>query len=304
VVIAAGGGVAAEPESGRVGPLEIAPTVLGRFGLYDPGLPGRPLAAATPTGPLAPAPSAAPPPALKSDALMVYKLRKDGYRPPGRPGRAWRAQGLADLAAMMLDRDPAGAKRMAEAALLQDGAQVTALRTKLRAHIALQEPDPLPPLGDALLKAAPDRGWGALAHGAYHVMRGERTLATPWLRQAEADPDVTTLLTAATVWLAASRPAAAERVFKAIIAKDPLNVPAEIGLAIGALRRRDFMAAEQGLHRALKQDPGRPAIYLQLAQTYALSARKTEAARCAALAVRLGAHPALAAAAEAGRLRG
>jgi hypothetical protein len=304
VILAAGAGVT--PDAGFQGAnlLDIAPTVLARFGLEDPSLPGRRLPIATPAGPLKRAPAPYPESPEKPDPLMIYMLRKHGYRPPARPTRAWKAEGLAELGLMMLERDPAGARSVADAALDQDSANVLGLRIKARAHVALEEPAALPTLGDALLKAAPGRGWGALAHGAYHVLRGERALAEPWLRKAETDPDPGTLLTVAAIWLAASRMASAERVFKAVLVKDPVNVSAEIGLAMGSLARRDFLTAESALQRALKHDPGRPAIYLQLAQTYARTSRKTEAARAVDIALRLGAPPAMAAAARAGRLRG
>ncbi len=309
VVVVAGPGVSAEGDFLGADLMDIAPTVLARFGLADARLPGRRIAPSRATAfaapaDLAPAPHVAPAPPEKPDARLVYALRKHGFRPPPRPGRPWRAQRLANLAQMMLERDPAGACRAAQAALSQDPANVLALRIKVRAHVALEEPEPLPALGDALLEAAPDRGWGSLAHGAHHVMRGEKALAARWLNKAETDRDTGTLLTVAAVWLAADRPAAAERVFKAVLDIDPVNVSALVGLALGAVARRDFMAAETALQRALKQDPGRPAIYLQLAQTYARTARKAEAARVAAIAVRLGAPPAMAAAARAGRLRG
>jgi hypothetical protein len=307
VVLALGAGV--EPAAGfhGAGLLDVAPSALARFDLEDRGLPGRRFAPAMASWlrdrPLTPAPRPPPDPPAKPDALMVYALRKHGYRPPPRRNPAWMAQGLADLALMVLERDAATSGRIADAALRQDGGCILALRVKARASLALDDAVPLPGLGDALIAAAPDRGWGPLAHGAYHVLRGERAKAEPWLRKAEADPDPATLLTVAAVWLAASRPASAERVFKAVLDNDPSNVAAEIGIAMGALDRRDFMTAESALRRALKQDPGRPALYLHLAQIYARTARKPEAARYADIALRLGAPAAVADAARTGRLR-
>ncbi|MBV8681852.1 MAG: alkaline phosphatase family protein [Caulobacteraceae bacterium] len=304
VILTANSGVAPHPEIQGAGVLDIAPTVLARFGLEDRSLVGRRLAVVD--APTSPRPAPSPPAEIpeKPDAMMVYALRKHGYRPPPWPGGAWKAQGLAELALMLLDRSPASALKAANAALFHVPEDVTALRIKTRAHVALGEAEPLPRLGDALLKLAPDRGWGALAHGAFHVLRGEPSLAAPWLLKAEGDPDVGTLMSTAAVWLAASRPAAARRVFSAILVKDPDNVAALIGLAMGSIAARDFLGAEKRLVQALKVDPGRPAIYLQLAQAYARTSRKSEADRAAEYAVRLGAPPALAAAARAGQLRG
>jgi hypothetical protein len=304
VFLAAGGAVEAAAEVHGADLLDIAPTVLARFGLEDPSLPGRRIRPMAAAGPLAPAPVPKIDMPAKPDRQMLFEVRRQGYRPPPRPSRAWRARGLAELSQMMLERAPEAAGATAQASLNINPGNVLALRIRVRAHVALGEAEPLPALGDLLLKAAPDRGWGALAHGVYHVLKKERVAATSWLTRAEGDPDVGTLLTVAAVWLSMPRMANAARVFNAVLAQDPTNVSAEIGLAMTALARRDFMAAETGLMRALKVDPGRAAAYLQLAQVYARSGRKHEAARAARFALRLGVAPAMAAAAKAGRLRG
>jgi hypothetical protein len=302
VVLAAGSSVAPDPDFHGSSLLSIAPTILGRFGLHDAALPCPPLpfvraaAAATP----APTPLLERPP--RADARLVHALRKHGYRPPRRPLPAWRATGAAELARLVLTRDPALAAQLAEQVLRLDPGNVLALRSRVRALVALEQPEALPELGDRLLQVAPDRGWGALAHGAHHVLRREIRLAQPWLAKAEADPEVETLLTVAAVWIAASRHGAAERVFRAIHERDPENVSAEIGLALCRGMRRDFLGAEAALNRALRRDPTRPAIYLQLAQILARSGRKAEAADVAQVALRLGASLEMAAAASAGRL--
>jgi hypothetical protein len=304
IVLAAGPQVASDPDFHGASLLSIAPTVLRRFGLQDAGLPcpALPFVRAEADPAPAPTPHLERPP--KADARLVHALRKHGYRPPRRPSPAWRAAGAAELARIVLNRNPELAAQLAEGALRLDSNNVLALRSRVRALVALEQADPLPELGDRLLRVAPDRGWGALAHGAYHVLRREIRLAQPWLTKAEADPEVETLLTVAAVWIAAARHGAAERVFRAIHDRDPDNVSAEIGLAFCHGARRDFLGAEAALNRALKRDPARPAIHLQLAQILARSGRKAEAARVAQVAMRLGAPAAMAAAAGAGRLRG
>lgn len=304
VVVAAGGGVAASGEPQGAGLLDIAPTVLARFGLRDDKLPGRPLAALPAAPSLRPAPRPAVAAVEKPDPLLVYSVRKHGFRPPRGPGRRWKAQGLAELAYLLLDHNPVAARKAADAALKDDAGNVTALRVNVRAALALEDADALPALARALEDAAPRRGWGAVAQGAYHALRGEIALADPFLRRAESDPEPATLLTIAAIWLSASRVASAERVFRTVLDRDPQNVTAEIGLAMGAVARRDFMAAEQALRRALALDPGRPTIHLQLAQTYARSGRKVEAAGSAAMAMRLGVPRDVAEAAQEGRLPG
>jgi Type I phosphodiesterase / nucleotide pyrophosphatase/Tetratricopeptide repeat len=302
VVLAAGPTVAPDPDFHGASLLSIAPTVLGRFGLQDAALPSPPLRFVRAEGKMASAPAPLLERPARPDARLVHALRKHGYRPPRRAPRTWRATGAAELARLVLTRNPALAADLSEQALRLDPNNVLALRSRVRALVATEQPDPLPALGDRLLQVAPDRGWGALAHGAHHVLRREIRLAQPWLTKAEADPEVETLLTVAAVWIAASRHGAAERVFRAIQDRDPDNVSAEIGLALCQGMRRDFLGAEAALNRALKRDPTRPAIHLQLAQILARSGRKAEAADVAQVALRLGASPEMAAAASAGRL--
>jgi hypothetical protein len=303
VLVAAGPGVAAQSEPLATRLIDLAPTLLARFGLEDRSLPGRRIAALwRGEDPLLPAPAPPPQAPSRPEPALVWALRRHGYRPPPRPGRPWKAQGLAELALMSLEQDPARALDLADAALAEHAGNLLALRVKARAHVGLEDAAPLPALADALDKAAPGRGWGALARGAAHVIRGERRQAEPWLRKAETDPEAGTLLTVAAVWLAAGRPAHAERVFKAVLVLEPHNVSAEIGLAMAAASRREFLVAEAALTRALAQDPARPAVYLQLAQIYARSGRKAEALRAAQAAARYGAPPAMAAAARAGKL--
>ena len=304
VILAAGKGVRVGAEFEGANLVDLAPTVLGVFGLEDPQLPGRRLTPIASPTPLRDAPRPMLPGRLMPDIRLMRPLRLVGYKPPRRPPRGWRAERLAELGLLMLERDPAGALRVAEAALALDGDSVFGLRIKVRAQVALQQPEGLDAIGDRLLALAPGRGWGALAHGARHILRREVGKATPWLNKAETDTDVGSLLTLATLWVAAGRLGRAEGVFRRVLELDLGNVTAEIGMAIAAAGRRDFLEAEVMLNRAKRREPGRPAVWLQLAQIYARSGRKAEAERMAETARRLGAAPALAGAAAAGRLRG
>jgi len=88
---------------------------------------------------------------------------------------------------------------------------------------------------------------------------------------------IETLLTVAAAWLVAKRSARAERVFNAVLKIDPANVSAEIGVAVTAMARHDFLTAETALKRAMAENPGRAAIYQPLAQVYNATARDWEA---------------------------
>jgi len=301
-LIAGGPGVTPDGEFEGAHLLDLAPTVLARFGLADAGLPGRRIAAIAAEPGIAPAPRPRPRAPPPPDPAMIRAIREAGYRPPARPGPAWRAQGLAELAFLMLERAPGDAGEMAGIALKEDPDNILALRVRVRAHVALGEAAPLSALAEALLRAAPNRGWGALAWGAHHLIDRHVALAAPWLEKAESDPEPGTLLTVAALWLAAGRGPSAERVFRGVLAMSPGDATAELGLAMAALARRDFIGAEQALGRASLSDPSRPAIFLQYAQLYARTARKLEARWAADVAVRLGAPANLADAAAAGRL--
>jgi Flp pilus assembly protein TadD len=301
VVLAAGPGATSDPAFPGAGILDIAPTLLGRFGLSVPGLPGHPISIAAPAGPMRPGPDPAPAPRRRPEARTMYVAREAGYAPAPRATRHWRANGLADLAWMTLERDPSVAREIAGAALRLNPKCILALRVQVRARVMLEETEGLEALGLALLEAAPGRPWGALALGAWHVLRGKTPQAAPWLEKVEADPDPTNLMTLAAVWLTANRPANATRVFRRILALDPLNVSAEIGVAMAAVAQRDYDAAERALQRALNQDPGRPAIHLQLARIYAKTGRSLQARQSAATAVNLGAPRSQAGVAQRGR---
>jgi predicted Zn-dependent protease len=190
---------------------------------------------------------------------------------------------------MLLRRAPDAAIKVTADALRFDPNNVMALRIRATALFALERADELLEMAEALERIAPERGWGALARGAHHVLRKEFELASPWVSKAEADPESETLLTVAAAWLITGRSPRAERVFKAVLNMDPGNVSAEIGLAITAMAQRDFMGAEAALKRAITQDPGRAAIYQTLSQLYDTTGRKGEAEEMRKIARRLGA---------------
>jgi tetratricopeptide (TPR) repeat protein len=288
-MLAAGPVAQASPDFLGADLLDIAPTVLAFFGLEDRNLTGHPLAPLQQNRPLKPAPS--PPLAVRvqPDADLLRVAAEAGFAPPPSAPAAWQAQGLAELGFMLLRRAPDAAVKVTADALRFDPNNVMALRIRATALFALERADELLETAEALERTAPERGWGALARGAHHVLRKEVDLASPWLSKAELDPESETLLTVAAAWLLAKRSARAEHVFKAVLKIDPTNVSAEIGLAVTAMARRDFLGAEATLKRAITRDPGRAAIYLTLAQVYDSTARKWEAEEMMKIARRLGA---------------
>jgi tetratricopeptide (TPR) repeat protein len=292
-------GARAMPAADGADILDISPTILGLFGLEDRSLVGRRLLTAGANHKAAPD---APIAIAEADADLLAEAEAAGYPPPPAASDAWRAQGLAELAWLLLERDADAARRAAGAARNLDPKNIMALRALVRAHVLLDQPEPLQELAAALTELAPTRPWGDLAFGAYHVLRGNKGLCGPWLRRAESDGETFNLLTVATLWTAAQRWSDAERVFRRILEVEPPAASAQIGLAMALKARRDFLGAEEALGQAADQDPGRPAIWLQFADLYAHTGRSLEAGRAADAAAAAGAQAEHVAAARIGRL--
>lgn len=289
VVLAAGTGLQQAPNFLGADLLDLAPTVLGFFGLQAADLPGRALTPVRQKTPLASAPSPPLAEPVQPDKNLLRIAGEDGFLPPPPASPAWRAEGLAELGAMVLRRAPEAAANVTAEALRLNPDNVHAMRVRATALFALERADELLEMAEALERTVPQRGWSALARGAHHILRKEPALAAPWLTKAEADPDVETKLTVAAAWLVAKRSARAERIFEAVLAGDSANVSAEIGIAITAIMRREFLLAEAALKRAINHDPGRAQIYQTLAQVYAETGRGEEAERMTRIAQRLGA---------------
>ena len=287
VVLATGPWGAPAPDFLGADLLDIAPTVLAAFGLKDDNLPGRPLKPPAPGRPYAAAPAPPPVDSVQPDKDLLRIAAEDGCPPLPPPHPAWRAQGLAELGQIVLKRAPAAAETITAEALRLDPDNVLALRMRATALFALERPEGLPEIAEGLERTAPNRGWGALARGAYHALKKEPMLAASWLKKAEADPAPETRLTAAAGWLTINRAIDAERVFQSVLAIDPANASAEIGMAIVAMARRDLLTAEAALQRALTQDPSRAAIYEMMAEIYRETGRKDGAYKMKAIARRL-----------------
>ncbi|MBW8814481.1 MAG: alkaline phosphatase family protein [Caulobacterales bacterium] len=302
-LLAAGPGIAPGSRLPPTDALDIAPSILAAFGLLDPAAPGRAIAAlGNPLEGLSPAPAVESPSLTPPDPALLQAALAAGYAPPAPVHESWRAEALAELAAAVVERDPRTACGLAAQALLHQPEHPLALGVKAMGHVALEEAEPLADLAETLMRVAPDRGWGALAHAVRHLLADLPDAASPWLRRAELDRRPEMLLRVATIWIAAGRPGEAERLFKAVLKATPEDAGALIGLAVAAAARRDFIRAEAALREALRLDPGRPSVHLQLAQVYAATGRREEARLAAEAAKALGAQDSLAAAAREGRL--
>ncbi len=287
--LSSGGRRSLDPQLQSMDHLDVAPTLLADFDLLDEDAPGRARLVGAAERPLRRAPAPVIHAPVPNDASLLAVAEEAGFVPPPAPPPQWWADRAVTLAALIVDRSPEQVLALTAEALRLVPHHLGAVRLRATALAMLEQVEELPKLADDLERLAPGRGWAALARGAYHVQRGENALASPWLKQAETDPDTDTRLRVSALWLAAGRSDQAERLCNAILRADPSVASAEIGLSIAAVGRRDYIAAEAALRRILRQDPGHATACLQLARVLALTGRQQEAQRFADTARRLGA---------------
>jgi len=120
VLLGAGPAVRRDPEFLGADMLDIAPTVLGFFGLKDPDLTGKPLAVAPLRLACLPAPSPPLTERAEPDLHLLQLAAEDGCPPPPAAPPRWHAQGLAELGAILLKRAPAAAEAATAEALRLD----------------------------------------------------------------------------------------------------------------------------------------------------------------------------------------
>lgn len=289
VVIAAGPGVATGTDFVGAHVLDIAPTMLGCFGLRCDELPGHCALAFGAVEGRSHAPLVRPRSRAEPDQDLLDQAAQWGFHPPPAIAPAWRAQSLSELATLILWRRPSEAARIAGEALAIDPACITAMSVRAFGLALSNEPDGLLPLAGSLQAAAPERGWGALAQGTYHILRNEPNEAAPFLAEAERDPDPTTRLTLARVWITAKRLGPAERLLKTLSAIGSTSVQAHLGMVTIAMHRRDFPKAELMLIEAMRTDPASAGIYILWASLCAQTGRPEQARHMGALAYRFGA---------------
>jgi Flp pilus assembly protein TadD len=207
---------------------DVAPTVLGRFGLEQPGLDGRCLVALVPDAPrrrIAPAPRVPPPrPDLAVDDLTALERR---VVTTARLGTH-----LARAEALLAHGDVAGAASAYEA-ILREAPGDWPVRVRL-ARCRLQEGDldACAALGADIVAAAPTQPWGHLIDATVAVLRrdvarAERALAATRERAAGL-PNVSLRL--ASLYLLHGDANTAESLFRAALATMPSSVDAHDGL--------------------------------------------------------------------------
>jgi len=267
--------------------IDIAPTILSRFGLRDPALPGSLVGALAGTAARVLTP-AAPREHIPPDAELLAAVAAQGYPVPPQAPRKWRAARATRFGAVLLTRAPDRALAAAETALAIDATDVEALSLKAYALIALERADGLKDIAETLDRTAPGQPWGRMARGAYHALRGETAEAAPLLREAERAEDGPTRRRAGAAWLLLRQADAATRAFRGALEIDPDDASAEIGLSMAALLAHRPVDAEIPLRRVLMRDAGHAAAWTQLAAVLHKQGRSREAKEAEAIVARLG----------------
>jgi len=273
IVIAAGPGIASGQVLHAAQARDVVPTLLAQLGYADPSLPGRALLSH-------PAPLRALEPGGRSvrdvtpDADDLARVASFGHVPPQVPP-AWQARKLAAEAQILLAQDPAAAGRRADAALAIDPRLIPALGVRAAAHAAAEEAEPLPELADRIDAAAPGHLWASLVRAGYHALRAEAALARPYLKHVEAHGGAEELLRVSAAWMMLKRPAEAAHAFETVLASQPDNVSALLGLAIARTDRP--LLAEPPLRRVLDLDPAHQPAREVLADLLRRTGRGAEA---------------------------
>ncbi len=270
------GVLAASPDfaapAGAIDVCAVAPLVLAHFGL-----------AWQPPAPLPPRPD--------DDAALLAEAIAGGGTPlPPRPP-AIEAERLALLAVLVARRDPAAAIPVAEAALAADPDNVRALRMLATTLAQTGRTGELDAVAARLRAVAPDRPWGALAAAAARIAEGDLAAARRWLAEAEGETDPETAAIAARLRVAAGQKSGARNQLDAVLAVDPGNLAARLGLASAAITARDFAAAEAWLAQLAQADAGNAAVHIEYARLYLATGRPARARDAIAAAAALGGDP-------------
>lgn len=276
VALAAGPGIRPGSEIVNARLIDIAPTVLSKFGLCDPDMAGSPvggLGIEPGARDIAPASEAV----LSADDKGLERLAALGYAAPPPVSDAWRAEGHLLRSRLLLSERPREAGEEAAAALALMPDLIEAIRLRARAHVMLGEAEPLTELGDALLRLAPNRPWGNVVHGAAWAIRGDAGKARPWLEAAATSGEPDTMLRIGAAWLMLNRPSEAAKAFAVTLSHDPACAEAAVGGAMAAAAVNDLLGAEKLLRRFLARDPQSVPAWLQLAAILERAGRNTEA---------------------------
>lgn len=286
LLVAAGTGIAADAMLPGVAAVDLAPTILARYGLSVP-TDGRRIEALPPHAPTrtvsiatVPVPEESPDPA---EALLA-----EGYTDPVTPEQASAmaqavATRLLHWAAARVERGQyAEAATALETALRLRPAMPEALRALARCRALLGDYAGCRPLGERLLAADPESPWGHLMVGTAYALDGsDAAMAEPYLASAQElgaeDPAVLSRLGG--LAMLRHRPADAEQLFRQALAIDPGRADALFGLGMARESQGDAGGAEQSIRRAVQAQYHLPLAHQKLGVLLMAQGRWREAAQ-------------------------
>lgn len=296
VVLAAGPGFARDTLLHGAAAVDVAATVLARFGLVDRGGAGRALPGTVIGGPLVP---------VRAEVAERPGRTVDPAAPAGAEAaiaevdRRYRRHAAQEA---VLLHDHAAAAVLLRDALEESPDDVELTLLLGQTAFLLEDAELCAALGAALTEEHPGLAWGPLLCGAALVLRGEDDADAP-LRQAAAlggdEPAV--LLRLGAIGLRRDRAAEARVHYAAVLPlcrdRPDMRAAAIVGLGLSALALGDDAEAGRRLREALGLRFDAPEVHLQLGLLHAREGRWGEASR--ALRTALGQRPGLVEAAQA-----
>ena len=296
VLVASGPGIAADAMLPGAEAVDIAPTLLARYGLSVPS-DGRVLQALVPAG----------------TALRAVTGRVGGTeRPTYDPADDLIAEGYLDAVTQAQSRMMAdaasvrllhlGIARMSRGAYAQ-AAQAfeavlelrpdhqAALRRLAQARALLGDYAACRPIGEALLSIDPMSPWGHVVMGTWCALGGDAADAQRYLASArELGAEIPSVLVRlGGLALLRSRPEEAATLFEDALRLEADRPDALYGLGTARHQLGEIAAAEQALRRAIAAQYHQPLAHLQLGTLLAAQGRGREAV--AALETALGQNP-------------
>jgi Flp pilus assembly protein TadD len=285
ILIATGPEIAPDSMLPGVDAVDLAPTILARYGLFA-STDGRVLQALAPAAATrTPAPSKRREEAHSSAKDPAEALIAEGYLDPLGPQQAEAMRQAAALRALHLGialiwrGSYEEASRALELALRLKPDWPEALRRLARCRALLGDYAGCRPLGDALLAADPESPWGHLVMAASLSLRDEAEAAEPYLSSArELGAEVPEVLSRlGGLALLRRRPDEAVTIFRETLRLEPDRPDALYGLGCALVEQGDVAGAEQALGRAVQAQYRMPYAHQRLGMLLAAQGRGREA---------------------------
>jgi len=284
ILIATGPGIAADAMLPGAEAVDLAPTLLARYGLAT-ATDGRVLTSLVPSAPIRPAvlPTAAPPDPATSDP--AEELLAEGYTDPLKKEQV---EAMRDAESLRLQHlgiarqsrgNHAAAAEAFEAALQLYPDSPRALRRLAQCRALLGDFSACLPVGEALLTLEPASPWGHLLLGTCHAFMDHPDLVEPYLASAhELGAGIPAVLAQlGGIAMLRGRLGDAVTLFGEALILEPDRPDALFGLGAALEQQGDAVGAEQALRRAVQAQYHLPLAHQRLGMLLASQSRWQEA---------------------------